>query len=46
MDKSSLVFSKNTKKRDMVQMMSSLGVRCKRRNGKFLGLPVYVGRSR
>jgi hypothetical protein len=45
-DKSSIVFSKNTPRRDIDQMMSMLGVRCEGRNGKYLGLPVYVGKSR
>jgi hypothetical protein len=45
-DKSSIVFSKNTKRRDRDQMMSMIGVSCEGRNGKYLGLPVYVGKSR
>jgi hypothetical protein len=45
-DKSSIVFSKNTPRRDRNQMMSLLGVSCEGRNGKYLGLPVYVGKSR
>jgi hypothetical protein len=45
-DKSSIVFSKNTPRMDRDWMMSALGVTCEGRNGKYLGLPVYVGRSR
>jgi hypothetical protein len=45
-DKSSIVFSKNTSRRDRDRMMSALGITCERRNGKYLGLPVYVDKSR
>ena len=42
-DKSSIVFSKNTKRRDKEVMMTILGLTTEGRNGKYLGLPVYVG---
>jgi hypothetical protein len=45
-DKSSIVFSKNTSRRDRDQMKATLGVSCEGRNGKYLGLPIYVGKSR
>jgi hypothetical protein len=45
-DKSSIVFSMNTPRRSRDQMMVALGVCCEGRNGKYLGLPVYVGKSR
>lgn len=45
-DKASIVFSKNIRPRDRRKMMAILGVTVEDRNGKYFGLPVYVGRSR
>jgi hypothetical protein len=46
MEKSSIVFSKNTRQRKNLKMMSSLGIRCEGRSGKYLGLPIYIGKSK
>jgi hypothetical protein len=45
-DKSSIVFSKNTKERDKRRMMDSLGIAREAQNERYLGLPVYVGKSK
>jgi hypothetical protein len=45
-DKSAIVFSKNTKERDKRKMMDMLGIRGEAQNEKYLGLPVYVGKSK
>lgn len=45
-DKSSIMFSKNTKRDDKNAMMTSLGVTSETWNERYLGLPVYVGKSR
>ena len=45
-DKSSIVFTKNTKERERKKMMDTLRITCEGRNSKYLGLPVYVGRSK
>jgi ribonuclease HI len=45
-DKSSVVFSKNTSKEERKKLMARLGINREGWNGKYLGLPVYIGRSR
>jgi hypothetical protein len=45
-DKSATVFSKNTKERDKRKIMDMLGIRGESENEKYLGLPVYVDRSK
>jgi hypothetical protein len=45
-DKSSIMFSKNTSDRDRSDMLSILNISTEGRNEKYLGLPVYMGRSR
>jgi hypothetical protein len=45
-DKSSIVFSKNTGRRARRNMMRKLGLKSEGRNERYLGLPVYVGQSR
>jgi hypothetical protein len=43
-DKTSLMFSKNTKKREKKKMMEALGITREAPNEKYLGLPIYVGK--
>jgi hypothetical protein len=45
-DKSSIVFSKNTRFRAKRRMMRKLGLKSEGRNEKYLWLPVYVGQSK
>jgi hypothetical protein len=45
-DKSSIMFSKNTRQADKAALMASLGVSTETWNERYLGLPVYVGQSR
>lgn len=45
-DKSSIMFSKNTRNVEKLYMMQQLGLHNEARNEKYLGLPVYVGQSR
>ncbi|KAM0855878.1 hypothetical protein ACQ4PT_049496 [Festuca glaucescens] len=45
-DKSSIMFSKNTRQADRAAMMASLGVSSETWNERYLGLLVYVGQSR
>jgi hypothetical protein len=45
-DKSSLVVSKNTKEREKKSMMEDLGITKEAPNEKYLGLPVYIGKSK
>jgi hypothetical protein len=45
-DKYSILFSKNTSDRDKSDMLSILNISTEARNEKYLGLPVYMGRSR
>jgi hypothetical protein len=45
-EKTAIMFSKNTKPRDKMEMMNSLGFAREARNEKYVGLPVYVGKNR
>lgn len=45
-DKSSIMFSKNTSQADRKMVMEILDISTEARNEKYLGLPVYMGRSR
>ena len=45
-DKSSVAFSKNTRKEERAKLMARLGITREGWNGKYLGLPIYIGRSR
>ena len=45
-DKSSVMFSKNTKSFEKNQFMASLGITTVAQNEKYLGLPMYMGRSK
>ena len=45
-DKSSIMFSQNAKTVDKEQMMTALDIRVEARNDKYLGLPVYMGKSK
>jgi hypothetical protein len=40
------MFSSNTRDRDKEHVLSELNIRAEARTEKYLGLPVYVGRSR
>jgi hypothetical protein len=40
------MFSRNAKSADKEQMMAALDIRDKSRNEKYLGLPVYMGKSK
>jgi hypothetical protein len=44
-EKSSIVFSKNTKAWDTRNFMQNLDLTQESMNAKYLGLPVYMGRS-
>ncbi|KAK8443976.1 hypothetical protein SEVIR_9G060650v4 [Setaria viridis] len=44
-DKSSVMFSKNTKATDKLQLMAVLDIATEARNDEYLGLPVYMGKS-
>jgi hypothetical protein len=44
-DKSSIMFSENTKARQRAQVLGELNIQSEARTEKYLGLPVYVGRS-
>jgi hypothetical protein len=44
--KSSIMFSRNTKSVEKQELMSILDIGSEARNGKYLGLPVYMGRSK
>jgi hypothetical protein len=45
-DKSSIMFSSNTRNERRSQVLHELNIRSEARTEKYLGLPVYVGRSR
>jgi hypothetical protein len=45
-EKSSVMFSKNAKNTDKQQMMAALDIQVEARNEKYLGLPVYMGKSK
>jgi hypothetical protein len=45
-DKSSVMFSKNTREEDKVVMLSALQINSEARNEKYLGLPIYMGKSK
>ena len=45
-DKSSIMFSQNAKTVDKEQMMTALDIRVEARNDKYLGLLVYMGKSK
>jgi hypothetical protein len=45
-EKSSIMFSRNTKGREKAAMMNQLGLSRETRNERYLGLPVYVGKSK
>uniref|UniRef100_A0ACD5X3E3 Uncharacterized protein n=1 Tax=Avena sativa TaxID=4498 RepID=A0ACD5X3E3_AVESA len=45
-EKTSIMFSKNTKERDKRRMMNQMGVSRESWNERYLGLPVYVGQSK
>jgi len=45
-DKSSVMFSRNTKSSEKNQLMAALGITSEARNEKYLGLPIYMGRSK
>ena len=45
-EKSSIMFSRNAKSADKEQMMAALDIRDEGRNEKYLGLPVYMGKSK
>jgi hypothetical protein len=44
-DKSSIMFSKNARSAEKHQLMTALGINVEARIEKYLGLPVYMGRS-
>jgi hypothetical protein len=43
-EKSSVMFSRNTKSSQKNQLMAALSMTSKAQNKKYLGLPVYMGR--
>jgi hypothetical protein len=45
-DKSSVMFSANVKRNTKRALLQALGLRAETTEGKYLGLPTYVGRSR
>ena len=45
-DKSTVMFSRNTKSSEKNQLMAALGITSEARNEKYLGLPIYMGRSK
>lgn len=45
-EKSFVMFSKNTRRAQKVSFMAKFGINVEARSEKYLGLPVYVGRSR
>lgn len=45
-DKSAVMFSPNTKENDRREVMTALGIRSQTMNERYLGLPVFVGKSR
>jgi hypothetical protein len=45
-EKSSILFSTNTPRRIKQELMQILGLQRETTNGKYLGLPMYIGRSR
>ncbi|KAM0847375.1 hypothetical protein ACQ4PT_055055 [Festuca glaucescens] len=45
-DKSGIVFRKNTKERDKKRMMEALGITAEAHSDRYLGLPVHVGKSK
>jgi hypothetical protein len=45
-DKSSIMFSENTREEMRTQVLRELNIRAEARTEKYLGLPVYVGRAR
>jgi hypothetical protein len=45
-DKSSILFSKNTKRRLKKSIMRIMGLQSENHGGKYLGLPIYIGRDR
>jgi hypothetical protein len=46
MEKSSVMFSRNTPRRGKERIMQVLGLGLEAHGGKYLGLPLYVGRSK
>jgi hypothetical protein len=44
-DKSSILFSRNTPRRKKEEVMHTLGLQHEKVDGKYLGLPMYIGRS-
>jgi hypothetical protein len=45
-DKSSIMFSANTKEADKEAVMQALNIVSEARNEKYLGLPIYMGKSK
>lgn len=45
-DKSSVMFSRNTNERDKSEVLSILNITTEARTEKYLGLPIYMGRSK
>jgi hypothetical protein len=45
-EKSSIMFSRNTNDAKKQELMASLDIGSEVRNEKYLGLPVYIGRSK
>lgn len=45
-DKSTIMFSKNSTTVEKENVMAGLGIQSEARNEKYLGLPIYMGRSR
>jgi hypothetical protein len=45
-EKSSVVFSKNTKQNNREKVKTILNINKEGHSGKYLGLPVYIGKSK
>lgn len=45
-DKCAILFSRNTKAEDKSELMNQLGISKEGFSGKYLGLPVYIGKSK
>ena len=45
-EKSSIMFSRNTRESDRQSMMQALDISSEATNEKYLGLPIYMGRSK
>jgi hypothetical protein len=45
-EKASIMFSRNTNDAEKQELMASLDIGSEVRNEKYLGLPVYIGRSK